>query len=86
MYLYVKYIKSVLWTVAKRLSYIQDARCLKVNKASIDEQKSREVFSGFRWSARRFQPCSMTQSHSKETYLKVHAVIISCGVLIYQCK
>ena len=26
----IKYIKSVLWTVAKRLSYIQDARCLKV--------------------------------------------------------
>jgi len=24
------YIKSVLWRVAKRLSYIQDARCLKV--------------------------------------------------------
>jgi len=27
----IKYIKSVLWRVAKRLSYIQDARCLKVN-------------------------------------------------------
>ena len=26
----IKYIKSVLWKVAKRLSYIQDARCLKV--------------------------------------------------------
>ena len=25
-----KYIKSVLWRVAKRLSYIEDARCLKV--------------------------------------------------------
>ena len=31
MYLLIKYIKSVLWTVAKRLSYIQDAWCLKVN-------------------------------------------------------
>ena len=29
----IKYIKSVLWRVAKRLSYIQDARCLKVNLA-----------------------------------------------------
>jgi len=28
--LLIKYIKSVLWRVAKRLSYIQDARCLKV--------------------------------------------------------
>jgi len=27
----IKYIKSVLWRVAKRLSYIEDARCLKVN-------------------------------------------------------
>ena len=27
----IKYIKSVLWRVAKRLSYIQNARCLKVN-------------------------------------------------------
>jgi len=28
--LLIKYIKSVLWRVVKRLSYIQDARCLKV--------------------------------------------------------
>jgi len=25
----IKYIKSLLWRVAKRLSYIEDARCLK---------------------------------------------------------
>ena len=31
IYLLIKYIKSVLWRVAKRLSYIEDARCLKVN-------------------------------------------------------
>ena len=30
IYLLIKYIKSVLWRVAKRLSYIQGARCLKV--------------------------------------------------------
>ena len=31
MYLLMKYIKSVLWRVAKRLSYnIEDAQCLKV--------------------------------------------------------
>ena len=29
IYLLIKYIKSVLWRVAKRLSYIEDARCLK---------------------------------------------------------
>jgi len=31
MYLLIKYTKSVLWRVAKRLSYIEDARCLKVS-------------------------------------------------------
>jgi len=31
IYLLIKYIKSVLWKVAKRPSYIEDAQCLKVN-------------------------------------------------------
>ena len=31
IYLLTKYIKSVLWRVAKCLSYIEEARCLKVN-------------------------------------------------------
>jgi hypothetical protein len=31
IYLSIKHIKSVLWRVAKGLSYIEDARCLKVN-------------------------------------------------------
>jgi len=31
--LLIKYIKSVFWRVAKRLSYIEDARCLKVNSS-----------------------------------------------------
>ena len=30
----IKYIKSVLWKAAKRLSYIEDARCLKVKQQS----------------------------------------------------
>jgi len=29
--LLIKYTKSVLWRVAKRLSYIEEVRCLKVN-------------------------------------------------------
>jgi len=32
--LLIKYIKSVLWRVAKRLSYIEEARFLKVNALS----------------------------------------------------
>ena len=31
IYLLIKYIKRVLWRVVKRLSYIEEARCLKVN-------------------------------------------------------
>jgi len=30
--LLIKYIKSVLWRVAKCLSYIEEARCLKINR------------------------------------------------------
>ena len=31
IYLLIKYIKSLLWRVAKCLSYIEEVRCLKVN-------------------------------------------------------
>jgi len=31
IYLLIKYIKSVLWRIEKRLSYIEDAPYLKVN-------------------------------------------------------
>ena len=30
IYLLIKYIKSVLWRVAERLSYMEDAWCIKV--------------------------------------------------------
>ena len=32
IYLLIKYIKSVIWRVAKCLSYIEEARCLKVKE------------------------------------------------------
>ena len=35
IYLLIKYIKSVLWRVAKCLSYIEEARCLKVKLCKI---------------------------------------------------
>ena len=35
IYLLIKYIKSVLWRVAKRLSYIEDARSLKFNTSTL---------------------------------------------------
>ena len=40
IYLLIKYIKCVLWRVAKRLSYIEDARCLKVNSVLLFAIKS----------------------------------------------
>ena len=33
-------MKGVLWRVAKRLSYIQDARCLKVNLHRVYENQT----------------------------------------------
>jgi len=36
--LLIKYIKSLLWKVAKRLSYTEDARCLKVKLRHNDAQ------------------------------------------------
>jgi len=38
MYLLIKYIKSVLWKVAKCLSYIEEARCLKVKSGGTSGQ------------------------------------------------
>jgi len=42
IYLLIKYIKSVLWRVVKLLSYIEDARCLKVNR-DLDTKSSHLV-------------------------------------------
>ena len=46
IYLLIKYIKSVLCRVVKRLSYIEDARCLKV----IDAADKRYVNKGHGWN------------------------------------
>ena len=43
IYLLNKYIKSVLWRVAKRLYYKQDARCLKVKQTWITSSTWKEV-------------------------------------------
>jgi len=44
IFLLIKYTKSVLWRVVKRLSYIEDARCLKV-KIQLPQMKSRVCLS-----------------------------------------
>ena len=38
----IEYIKSVLWRVAKRLSYIRDARSLKVKDELVETERERE--------------------------------------------
>jgi len=40
IYLLIKYIKSVLCRVAKRLYYIEDSRCLKVNRPLVEFRKT----------------------------------------------
>ena len=51
IYLLIKYIKSFLWRVAKRLSYIEVARCLKVNIV-LDTalRKANDTRRGIRWT------------------------------------
>jgi len=36
IYLLIKYIKSVLWRLARRLYFLEDAQCLKVNVSHPD--------------------------------------------------
>ena len=38
IYLLIKYIKSILWRVAKCLSYIEKAQCLMVKEAVPKQQ------------------------------------------------
>ena len=43
----IKYIKSVHWRVVKRLSYIEEARCLKVDIKTTAARKSGVFFFVF---------------------------------------
>jgi len=45
--LLIKYIKSVLWRVAKRLSYIEEARCLKVKLEFPVQYVPKMIYSEF---------------------------------------
>ena len=48
IYLLIKYIKSVLWRVAKYLSYTEEARCLKIkpDNAIRDNEKGNIAYYG----------------------------------------
>jgi len=43
IYLLIKYIKNVLFRVAKRLSYIEDAQCLNVKESHASPHHRSEV-------------------------------------------
>ena len=47
IYVLIKYIKCVLWRVAKRLSYTEDARCLKVNIMSVRPSLRNATYTKF---------------------------------------
>ena len=55
IYLLIKCIESVLWRAAKCLSYIENARCLKVTEESTFSLRSMRssVFFNFNWSDER---------------------------------
>jgi hypothetical protein len=61
IYLLIKYIKSVLWKVAKRLSYTEDARCLKVKEISSVRvppiQRSLHLLSNTAVARRSYSKC-----------------------------
>ena len=63
IYLLIKYIKSVLWRVAKCLFYIEESRCLKVNIMGLDSSVGIAARYGLdgpeiesRWEARFSAP------------------------------
>jgi len=45
IYLLIKYIKSILWRVVKHLSYIEDARCLKVKQDHSQPESPSEPYT-----------------------------------------
>ena len=55
IYMLIKYIKSVLWRVAKRLSYTEDEWCLKVNLSSDSLQEIRQQL----WPFSRLVSCTL---------------------------
>ena len=79
IYLLIKYIKSVLWRVAKRLSYKEDARCLKVNDGSnvslFEDRSADQSVARTEWSDQDqllFQRYSTVQAAVFVTVLDMH--------------
>jgi len=67
--LLIKYIKSVLWRAAKCLSYIEEARCLKVNtcwiKVWLPSYKNSRQFT---WTPTYIYDVSLHSSWKKKLF------------------
>jgi len=71
IYLLIKYIKGILWRVAKRLSYIEDARCLKVNR----HQRVREEVERSNLSLRRIPGVMILEVIKMEKKIDMHYTV-----------
>jgi hypothetical protein len=60
IYFLIKYIKSVLWRVAKGLSYIEDARCLKVKVYFPSRRPLARANLLFPWFLLAYKPTTYT--------------------------
>ena len=74
----IKYIKSVLWRVAKCLSYIEEARCLKVkwkDKTASSYGRSQVLLARLAWYSSRvkffvfWSPMAFSQGQVPQQYL-----------------
>ena len=84
IYFFIKYIKSVLWRVAKRLSYIEDARCLKVNYrewANFTSIISWNVQSSF--TIHKYTYCTALQTGNTSQYCRNNVNIVTETQLIH---
>ena len=63
----IKYIKSALWRVAKCLSYIEEARCLKVNTCHCTQEMMKKK------SLSCFNNMNVPTSYINATKLRKHA-------------
>ena len=70
----IKYIKSVLWRVAKRLSYIEDARCLKVNCFMFSRKISDRMFHWEYQRLPRLTEDDFARNGKVSRHLKTHRV------------
>ena len=83
----IKYIKSVLWRVAKRLSYTEDARCLKVKKAELLQRVVTPAVTHMALQKRKETDLKDVHLHSTEnkTFREAHSLIctVKLAVIFY---